>query len=340
MHLAPSKIFCRIGIAAAIVAIAAPSDAQPPADATLPYDAAKARMKEARAHSIYHGQQTPKGAYPFIVALIQSDAKDTEEDNYAGQYCVGSLIADHWVLTTAQCVATDEDGKKVAITHDKVDVYAGSNDFKGGKRLKVKRVIIHPQFDSNTSNNDIALLELAENAPSNQAKPAAPATPQTEGAVAGVGKKVIAAGWGDTEKADQPKPQSLRHVEMDILDSGMCNANIIKYRMNAGLGTWARNMQVQFGLSDAIAGQVRSLIENNTGKVVNDNMICSGRIRTQRDTCNGDNGGPLFSKGADGRFILVGLTSWGEGCGQTDKGLFGIYTRVSRYSAWVQQNTK
>src|SRR6476660_4189309 len=107
MHLTPSKIFCRIGIAAAIVAIAAPSDAQPPADATLPYDAAKARMKEARAHSIYHGQQTPKGAYPFIVALIQSDAKDTEEDNYAGKYCVGSLIADHWVLTTAQCVATD-----------------------------------------------------------------------------------------------------------------------------------------------------------------------------------------------------------------------------------------
>ena len=55
---------------------------------------------------------------------------------------------------------------------------------------------------------------------------------------------------------------------------------------------------------------------------------------------DGDNGGPLFSKGADGRFILVGLTSWGEGCGQTDKGLFGIYTRVSRYNAWVQQNTK
>jgi secreted trypsin-like serine protease len=153
-----------------------------------------------------------------------------------------------------------------------------------------------------------------------------------------VGKKVIATGWGEIETGE--RPQSLRHVEMDILDSATCNANIIKHRMDSELGTWTKLLHIQFALPERIANQVRSLIERNTGSVVNDNMICSGRARTTRDTCSGDNGGPIFTTGPDGRFALVGITSWGEACGLSDKGLFGIYTRVSRYNAWVQQNTR
>jgi len=89
-----------------------------------------------------------------------------------------------------------------------------------------------------------------------------------------------------------------------------------------------------------VVQQVRGLVEGNVGKLVSDNMICSGRAATKRDTCQGDSGGPLFAKGADGKFTLVGVTSWGELCGVSEKGLYGLYARVARYSSWVQQNAK
>ena len=35
-------------------------------------------------------------------------------------------------------------------------------------------------------------------------------------------------------------------------------------------------------------------------------------------------------------YVLAGLVSWGIGCAQP--GYAGIYTDVSRYTGWVQQN--
>jgi len=42
------------------------------------------------------------------------------------------------------------------------------------------------------------------------------------------------------------------------------------------------------------------------------NMICGGK--KGRDTCHGDSGGPLVAE-VDGKFTLVGVTSWGIGKG-------------------------
>jgi secreted trypsin-like serine protease len=334
-----SAVLARLGLAAALLAVATPGNTQSSSGPVLPYDAAVARVKKAADKGIFHGQRTPKGAYPFVVALIQADATDDEQGNYGGQYCAGTLVGDRWVLTGAQCVLVeDEEKRKVAIAPDKVDIYAGSNDFRDGKRVRVKRVIVHPQFEHDSYNNDVALLELAESAASNKTAIIALATPQNESALAGVGKKVITAGWGETETKELP--QELRHVEMDVLDSAMCNTNIINLRKANFLEAWAKMTQVHFALNEGVAQEVRTLVASNAGKVVNDNMICSGRARTKRDTCKGDEGGPLFAKGADGKFVLVGITSWGEGCGQGDKGLYGIYTRASRYAGWVQENAK
>ena len=42
-------------------------------------------------------------------------------------------------------------------------------------------------------------------------------------------------------------------------------------------------------------------------------MICGGK--KGRDTCHGDSGGPLVAE-IDGKFTLVGVTSWGRGKGR------------------------
>merc|ERR1712014_23867 len=63
---------------------------------------------------------------------------------------------------------------------------------------------------------------------------------------------------------------------------------------------------------------------------------------TPVDACQGDSGGPLtcMKNGENGKkeqqFALVGLTSWGIGCGQN---LPAVYTRVASYIDWIKNVT-
>ena len=50
-----------------------------------------------------------------------------------------------------------------------------------------------------------------------------------------------------------------------------------------------------------------------------------------RDTCQGDSGGPLMAYDRNGCPYVVGVTSWGIGCGNADRSYYGVYTRVSRF---------
>lgn len=59
--------------------------------------------------------------------------------------------------------------------------------------------------------------------------------------------------------------------------------------------------------------------------------LCAGRPEGGVDTCSGDSGGPL----RDATGLVVGITSWGVGCGRP--GLPGVYTRISSVSDWISR---
>ena len=51
----------------------------------------------------------------------------------------------------------------------------------------------------------------------------------------------------------------------------------------------------------------------------------------------GDSGGPLSCKHNE-VWHLVGITSWGEGCGQRERP--GVYTNVVEYVDWILEKTQ
>jgi hypothetical protein len=65
-------------------------------------------------------------------------------------------------------------------------------------------------------------------------------------------------------------------------------------------------------------------------------MICAGFIEGGTDSCGGDSGGPLTLKFQQGQYLL-GAVSWGasNSCGQAHRP--GVYTDLTYYQTWIQQ---
>jgi secreted trypsin-like serine protease len=70
-------------------------------------------------------------------------------------------------------------------------------------------------------------------------------------------------------------------------------------------------------------------------KLVAPDSICAGRKGV--DTCQGDSGGPMVSQDAAGRWVQVGIVSWGLGCARD--GYPGVYTQVSHFRQAIRAAT-
>ena len=53
------------------------------------------------------------------------------------------------------------------------------------------------------------------------------------------------------------------------------------------------------------------------------------------DTCKGDSGGPLVCNIQADQYTVVGITSWGIGCGTS----MGVYTKVAAFVDWINTIT-
>lgn len=178
-----------------------------------------------------------------------------------------------------------------------VNILSGTRDLRhgGGSVSTVKRIIVHPDFVGGILKADLALLQLTRPLPD------IPTLPLVQTTAKLIGNKATAAGWGNmkADPASQLFPFRLQQVTLPVVSNKTCNEGF----------------------------------EQNQSQLVHpigSDMLCAGYLAGGKDTCQGDSGGPLMVQ-QDGKWALIGLTSWGEGCATS----YGVYTRVSRYLDFI-----
>lgn len=244
-----------------------------------------------RAPRVINGSEAPEGEFPFMAALVP-----TGQSARQYQYCGATVISPEYVMTAAHCVTG---GPQITIAPEYVEVVLGSTSLSSPdlRRLAVKSIVAHPQFNDITLENDVALLKLAEPI---DVPPVRLATAQ-ESDLYEAGRDATVVGWGKTNPLYNIMPDHLRMGAVPMIDDVTCEENN---------GRWVEPASM------VCAGKLST----------------SSNITDGVDACNGDSGGPLLVK-KDGEWVQVGIVSWGFECASPLT--FGVYSRVAALQEWV-----
>jgi len=252
---------------------------------------------------IVDGSTASIDQYPWQAAVVFSPSKESGNAQKR-QFCGGSLLTSRIVITAAHCVyGTDPDcglfcsATARRLDPDDVDVVLGRttlSDTSQGAEVGVTAVKFQSNYEPNYQGDgvpryDAAYLVLSSASTQTPIKIAG----TDEGALWDAGSPADISGWGTTSESPSANTvDTLRAATVQVIDDSTCG-------------------------SDSVYG---SDFDPAT-------MVCAGFLSGGADTCFGDSGGPLQAPIGGGGYRLVGITGWGEGCGEPNAP--GVYTRVA-----------
>jgi secreted trypsin-like serine protease len=274
------------------------------------------RSEVAYSTLIVGGSPALHNQVPWQVLVRNSLALGDDADS-----CGGTLVHPQWIISAAHCFArpTVFFSQRDVLDPPSLEVIAGIRDIQllgQGERRSVRRLIVHPDFDRQTFEHDLALLYVDPPIFCLHCQPIGLVTPSgmqhsdREDWTAPPGTWGTISGWGNQQPQSifgtglEEYPRILQVLEVPVYDNATC-------------------------VNDSFL-DVTALTEN---------MLCAGFLDGRGDGCSGDSGGPLTVRKTDGTgHVLAGVISWGIGCAVP--GYLGVYTRISRYHGWIYEQTQ
>ncbi|KTG05772.1 hypothetical protein cypCar_00015994, partial [Cyprinus carpio] len=172
-------------------------------------------------NKIVGGEDATAGAWPWQVSIHLSGSSHN---------CGGTLITKDWVLSAAHCFQ-DFVLSRVVMYFGRLS-QSGSNPNEMSRRAS--QVINHPNYDSRSNDNDIALIQLSSSVTfSDYIKPVCLAAAAS---VFGGGTESWVTGWGKLQSGGTQLPDTLQEVMIPVVSNSAC-ANAYK-----GMYTITSNM--------------------------------------------------------------------------------------------------
>ena len=236
---------------------------------------------------------THPGQFPWQAMLCSPSGR--------GQYCGGVLVSPDCLVTAAHCVV--QRGVRIQNITACLGRHCGNcseSDSQGNPQCsKPRTIVVHPQFDEHTLDNDIAVMKLRQPASlhCDSVFPVCLPDQARDGTYIRANKHGLVTGWGKVNSTVS-RSRCLRKGRVRLASPRICR--IRHYRYN-----------------------------------ITSSMMCA---TDNNGACEGDSGGPLVVKNLQygGRYVLAGIVSWGIGCGEADK--LGVYTSVLNHLKWIKNS--
>lgn len=255
-----------------------------------------------RIRRIIGGQYSQPGEWPWMALITVNGGPVT--------LFSGVLIKPGWVLTIASLLHVDNDQ---LVKEEDIIVSLGENDRNKPEneeqqfRVRPGGIIVHERYSRmKSTRHDIALLRLEGKAEVTDYVNTICLVNKREARKYERGRHIATvSGWGITEPIKLGIPPSkrqhysgvLQHIALPIAGPYKCKTyTAYEYHKKS--------------------------------------MLCAGTMDNAAAPCIGDGGSPLtIQDPVTKRWLLLGLFSWSEGCGQPSK--FSYYTRIAKYRTWI-----